>query len=836
MARSMSGNEHAMETVTTLSQDHLDDSTQQQSGAILRWLVAAGRGESPTPYSLFGLRDFEKETRVIQHAIRQYQPRAQRLGEQGSWATNVSANFSQGVNALEVRAAEQILQDALLKPLLDAALRRHAARKALSGTAPLDSLPAQVPCAKCSTSNRPAQRYCSACGESLWDVCYQCSTEGLSCEPYCGGCGNNRHTVAAKWLTSLRERIDAAHRLWQEDHFQAALDEWYRIAVSADWRAGTVAEEAARLWLDHYFEWLQRKNDVQPWIDRAEQAAKSGNWREQLECLRRVGAPFLDESQRSILAHLEQRLQQVSTLEAKLRSALSNKSWLEAAQLLNQLDTLDSKHPALATLENKLARHILAHTKAAIRSGDVTRAYQLLSAVPRKARNAEFTALCEHVYDRLWLLRYLESSAKSDVMYGLLARMAEKAGLKVQASRNDAAQERCLVSPQSTNGVPGGIRPTPYQLSLPEGKGTAGCESAHFNDPCIAVGLALQGLGETVFNTTIRLEKEKPRFLWTSGSNRAAWGLDLTFPISYLVRLERSSQGPIQCTHTYSYPLSAASTGQSFSIDTFKEVLHQISEHLPHRCKEPIILCLPHVRLLCKELTIPRAPKGQLDKLIHYEQRQVVPLPPEEIVSSYHILHAPEDEVTIRVLVQIIPRSELERLGGLLDMLNSPLNVSLQHHAIAMANALSYSLGNAFAEAQRPHAALYMDFYRSVLLFFSPKRFWHRELRLGIEQIATKCAQSLRATGGQVLAALRNPASMSNPLRLCRVLDGVYEGIRRDMLLSLQAAAKEDIDVAGELRVVGPGGKLPGFLRALRYGPILVESIESDGFPIMLGD
>src|SRR5262245_20339040 len=103
---------------------------------------------------------------------------------------------------------------------------------------------ALITCRHCQRPNPPARRFCSGCGQSLWERCPQCGAECQADERYCGSCGTDIRAQLGQQSSEHQAVLDGALALAGNHEYDAAVTRLQTIAAISDPRLSSISQRA----------------------------------------------------------------------------------------------------------------------------------------------------------------------------------------------------------------------------------------------------------------------------------------------------------------------------------------------------------------------------------------------------------------------------------------------------------------------------------------------------------------------------------------------------------------------------------------------------------------
>jgi len=84
--------------------------------------------------------------------------------------------------------------------------------------------PATVVCSQCAAIGACHLRFCTKCGQGLWQVCPTCGASSLAGEAFCGNCGSNLANVRRTQLERFDAVLQQVAAFEAEERFDAAAE------------------------------------------------------------------------------------------------------------------------------------------------------------------------------------------------------------------------------------------------------------------------------------------------------------------------------------------------------------------------------------------------------------------------------------------------------------------------------------------------------------------------------------------------------------------------------------------------------------------------------------
>ncbi len=814
--------------------------TETEFDPYVSWLNINEPDRPLSPYQLLRLRPLESDLGRIRGAYEQQEDAISRYAERAD--PKIVGDLRQ-----ELLAALQLLSNSERKAVLDAGIRRH--NEPLNRVIPQTGIggPAQlIPCGRCQRENPTGQRFCSQCGQGLFQRCPKCGCECVAVEKFCGSCGTDIWATLGDMEADCQRRLDAALALVQRHHFDQAIRELRSVAGTSDPRLGRYAEQA----LAEIARVEQTKKAASgvavTSLDEAHQAMANFSYERAIVILEKVPHPLRNEEHRTLLGRATFARNEILSLSGEIRQFVEQKMLGELAPKLERLLALVPSHEQGRRLAEQLRERQVKIAKARLKEFRYQESLDQLDKIPAVVMNEEVETLRDTSAELNALTNEIRQGALADRNHIALAERLVKlapqdptapklremvlqrakvkcADVRLGASNLAAPPKRTIVS-----------APVDWLANFKQAECTdkeaQHTLQQHPGQFFVALGLALQGLGLAAFNSDLSPKPASSGILGGISSLTAsrrqattAWGLDLSDHSLRAIQLQVTSSKAVQikAAHWIEVKPPGARIDVSEQVTSAQQALASFLATAGDLKNAKVCVDLPSQRVLGRFFELPPMPAKKINDALQYEAKQQIPIPFEELCWSHAALDAKEskaDEQPRRFMIQAARESHVrDRLGRFRE---AGITVDfIQSNAIALANALRFEFFREPNESSGAIAGIDVGGDSTNVVVCSPRCVWFRTFGHGGEVFMRGLQNELTLTSEQSALLLRNPERARRFSRWIDVMQPMYVQFGSEVMRSLASFQKlwpeEPVRQA-----YGLGGAFPavGLLRYLRTG------------------
>ncbi len=374
-------------------------------------------------------------------------------------------------------------------------------------------------CGGCEHSNHANAKFCTSCGHTLFENCAGCGQPVTLLAKFCNACGCDLKSNLETRLDRVEENIRKSIELVKKFRFHEALSMLKLVANEKDYRFREQASTAATAIqkIEHLKE--QSTKQFVAAKEAALSAATRGEHQAVVEHLESVSEELLDKESFDLLQQAKRHLAEASRCKSELRHALGEKDWCAAAKHLETLLGLFPEHSTYKKLSREVSERLLGLAQSDFAEHRYDQAYDKLESISADSRNDEYESLKQAVEDARWLTSQFDAEPFATPTLGRLAvRMTKHVPnnplgrelvAKLSAKLKEAPAYKQSPFPSWTGSrdslIGGELRwlgwPRCLGESLPD---VIKKQPLRFG---VAIGLALQGIGEAKIQRTVERAK-----------------------------------------------------------------------------------------------------------------------------------------------------------------------------------------------------------------------------------------------------------------------------------------------------------------------------------------
>ncbi|NLE38253.1 MAG: pilus assembly protein PilM [Pirellulaceae bacterium] len=716
---------------------------------------------------------------------------------------------------------------------------------------------AVIRCHSCDQLNTSTQKFCTHCGQLLWEPCVVCATCGPVGQVYCGSCGTHLDTARQKKADEFARRIEDAKRLRAEAKLDVAIE---TLQSMIDVSYSCVAKEVqqAKSLLRQYREQLQ---EVQAKVGRtaaiAQKWLSEANYQAALTLLRSVPEPVRSSAIVAMLAKAEASVAEITQLEAEVGEAMKSRITVDLPAKVNRLMELQPGSDRSREWARRLRDQFLRAAVARAGRFEYDKAEELLRAVPTCEQDVEVEKLAARtsiLADLDWAVR---KAPFVDAELRTLAELLRKwvpNHPEAEAWIASLAQREAARAKDPRRGLPRWADPPAMPRLGHAIDAPTGFERIAVSDSCVellcskgagrfyaACGLALQGLRRGVVGLNLvpagrgSLLSRMARLRIGGSSPRAAWGLDLGASGLKAVKLVvdgGSDAIRVESCHLVDYPKSldqAVDVQQRRSL--IAEALATFRDENPTE-DECICAAVPGRHTFCRGVSMPVTNQKKRAAAMAYEAQRAFPFPLDDVVWGYQTLRQihledSNSNCSDQILLVAAKRSLAEEYLLMFEQAGLSVDV-LQSDPIAILNHFSYeghlraeTSTNAMPPDGASDAVVIVDLGGDATNFFalSDHGIWFHSAGLGSEKITRSLTRHFDVTLAEAEKLKRSPAAARNLRKWNEATQPVFEDIEQEIVRSLgmftNACPKARVE---RILAVGGGFRTHGLLRYLYLG------------------
>ncbi len=615
----------------------------------------------------------------------------------------------------------------------------------------------------------------------MFEACPSCSGSVRRGQKFCGSCGFSIAADLDRQLQSAQERLDKAYQALEELNFGTARDLCFALQDPIDVRLASFASAADELVVKIGAAETEWKLRVKASELKAKAAMDARDYEAVIQILSDLPAILLTNETRGLLDQARLAVSESADLRSRLRKLLADKDYFGAARVLDQLLQWNADESELLTLAAKIGKVIIKASQSSFHSGQYAEALSRLDTVPHVVRASDDYLTQRTLIDNVvWLSDQVARSPYATPVLGRLVqrlgklaphdervpKLIQQLATKVKTGSSDG---RGLFStwagkPIGWIDAPIAIMGRPRQIDISE----APLIQQNPTRFCVALGLALQGLGEVKYANQFLAQRSKlgiKKLFGRKSETLTAWGIDAGASAVRAVRLERTGeQTRVAEVHwlPFDQPLCRVSVELQSSV-----LLRQKLDELASKIKTeevPVWVNLSTRELIGRFLTLPPVAEKQLKKLLEQEMTTQFPLAIDQLSANSAVMGTGADGSPRAVLVaakkQVVEQREKVFQEAGIKV------TGIQADSLALHNYAAHEFADLFTNEERanatPSALCLLDVGASgaTLHCATADAFWFRYIDGGGEDLTVKLATACNFTHEEAEKLRLNPAEL----------------------------------------------------------------------------
>ena len=684
-------------------------------------------------------------------------------------------------------------------------------------------------CGSCGATNQTGDRFCSGCGQSLWEKCPSCGEQTPIGRNFCNSCGHNlKEAVEAKIAAQL-EQLERAKSLMKEGKHSFAQRVLEPLCEASDYRYKANADAAKKL-LD---ECTQQLNDWQDKLAaipaRATRYLGEHRYQDVVDLVAPVPAGMLTEELKELLQEAESKAATGSKAKRNLKGSLTEKDWQGALYELSTLRDLFPKKEKYQELTAQVAGKVLRNAEKLSAKGEHAEALESLGAIPAEFESSKAESLRRTLQELTYLRKLVAGSPLCSSVIGAAIDKIQKltpedprlgklqAKYKQQRGAKPAKDFHFLTRWMKVReGVfPESIVPSCLPTSIPGSRPAVLVKAGGLF--WTAFGLALQGLGEGL--ETASLTRQTKRGFFSLGAKKKsgadqAWGIDIGEHNIKLLRLKKGDS-EIQIEEARLIPISESMSGET-TAPTAAAIFKALETAAADSAlgDVPVVCNVANSDLLARYIDLPSDKTAQHATFIQQEAQANIPIALDALDTCYYTFDKPhESSMSQLAMVLALRKTDVESRLSTLKRLNLDC-VALVPEPVANYNTLRHlrMLGEATPGTNEAVLMVDIGHLRTNIQLFSHSGSWFRTIDWGIDSVTQALAAGLKLTHADADALRRNimrSPSISDTMTLLRDTCVVP---KRELDRSLRAAAEHMRDFKVVQCILTGGGAYQPFL------------------------
>ncbi len=808
------------------------------------WLKIDAASRPLNAYQMLGLRPLEADWTRLKAAIER-----QRALLDSCRADAEPDRWNQ-IQA-ELEGAISTLTSTEKRSVLDASLRRRAALSspgASSVTPPAETPPGTIiVCQGCQKENPGQRRFCSQCGNSLWERCNGCGTAVAIDERFCGQCGVDVRSVLSEQQQALEQKLITARQLAAEMKFAPAISLAREVAVVEDPKLDPWAQQAVDL-IDEIEKALQTTTvQAEHSFELAQQHAQNHAFENVIALLDEIPPHLRTPEMIELRKQSLSARNEILALGGEIREAVTQNQTNGLLPKIERLLILKPNYNGALKLAGQLRDKLARKALQELTENEFQAALDTLRQIPPFIRNEDIEVLSAKAEELLTLLqdlrraplatptalligkRLLKLAKNSAAASKLVADLEQKVTQKPKNPRLRAV-DFAVIAHRTTLGVQSDWLAYFTRLR-PEDPQVAATLEKHPGQFFVALGLALQGIERAKLQIDL-LAKPKSALQGMLSSlsfqkkkTKSAWGIDCSATGIKAIRLSQDEKGILKLTAAEFIPHSKPLNHPEVDMQRAEIRAATIKQFLEkHKVEgDRIVVALPGQLVLGRFFDLPPMAAKKIAETIQYEAKHQVPIPLDELHWSYVFqeeISGPDADQSSRRVLLLAARDfhvkdrvqQFKDAGLAVDVLTSDV--------LAIHNAMHFEFfeDEKFKPA-RPGPIMTVDLGNdgSNIVVSRPNFCWFRPIGTAGHNFTEALVKEFKLVHDQAEELKHNPAQARRLTKYYGALRPLFLQITSELERSVSSFHKLDgEEPIQQIFGIGGGFHTHGLLRQLR--------------------
>lgn len=652
-------------------------------------------------------------------------------------------------------------------------------------------------CGACEHENKSGSTFCAGCGQGLYEACVGCSQNVLLSQKFCGGCGADLAADLEKRLADKQQIIAAAIASAKSNQFERALGQLDRAVKDIDYRFSSLRDQATKVREKVAKLHQDTGQKTQQVLDAAKDAFQQDDFDRVVSLLSAVAEPLLDDDSARNLHFSQDRTHRKKSLQLELRAAVGEKRWTSAGEIVGQLLELNPDKRSVIDAAEKISLKLRRSCEKLYERHDYKRAADALDAIPGSLQNDADSQLRHRVDTAGWLATQFDAQPFATSTLGRLAvrfsktapanplaqTSLQRLSTQVKQSPPDPRAAFALLGDQPISWLGGPVS----MMAIPTSVETTSPQRAEIRSSAcgfgVAIGLALQGLGQAQIETDLAPKKGKLASL-VKRKKMLCWGVDVGSAgiRAVKLKLEKGDAKPVVSElfqQTYDVPACRLGGSGSSEIDLeptgidARGTVGKTVQDFVASCDmadTDVWTNLPASDAISRFLQLPPVKDVQAEKLLDDEIRLKIPFPEDQLAVVRRV--APVGPGVSDGRPAMIVAAKKDVVARRLDWLAAAgLTVTgLQVTPLALANFAAFEFVDLLDQApvgdeRKAPAVALVDAGASMttLVYVSKDACLYWTIEQGSEDLTSRLARSTKLTKAEAEQLKINPAGLQHP-------------------------------------------------------------------------
>ena len=299
----------------------------------------------------------------------------------------------------------------------------HSPMHPVGGDGPRASREDFLVCRRCQSASVANHKFCSQCGEPLWEPCVHCGEIGPAAERFCGFCGANLVAAIHQQTEQFEMDLLTVEQFQAEGRYDEAMALLGPISSIEHPRLNHHAKLATEFIKRLDAERKQALDKAEQLCGQAQGRFEAHDYAGTIHLLEDVPAGLRSEAFQNLLTEAGQRQEEVAALRRQFRAAIAGKKISAALPVVGRLLELQPDHAQARQIAEKMQKRFAQAAEAKLAKYHYAEAVKVLGQVPESLRGGEMAALGQRAGELAWIAWDLRNAAAVD---GPLLSMASR--------------------------------------------------------------------------------------------------------------------------------------------------------------------------------------------------------------------------------------------------------------------------------------------------------------------------------------------------------------------------------------------------------------------------
>ncbi len=693
-------------------------------------------------------------------------------------------------------------------------------------------------CGCCDSINENDAKFCARCGQSLLETCAKCHEQVAKSQRFCNACGEDLIAVLDRKNQKLQAMVAEAIANAKQNEYDSAITTLRQVTRTDDYRLAEVIDQASKA-LARITELRDQANaNVKRIESKANQAAEANDHQRVVSLLDSIPDHLISDEAKRLRRQSHSTVKQHVELNATLQAAMKQRDWLTLGCTINQLLVLAPENKNYQQVAAKVAGRLFALAQHSFQRDQYDTASDQLDAIPDCQQSAETDKLGRKIAAVRWMRSAIKREPLATTAIGRLAiRLAKERPTGPNQARAKALVDRIKQTPQGRNGrniwkadpacwIGGQVGLLARFNRIDSSDAFDQQLLKHPSRWNVAIGLAIQGLGEA--RITESLAKGKKGFLKSLSRRKAttAWGVDIGATGIRAVRMAKTDTG-IEFKELYNEPFSAVSRRWDSSDDADGQAQAQVvaaiekfvQTHGGTTKETPVWINVPGYQVVNRTVRLPPLPDKLALEQLDRETKTLFPIDASELSVVRWTAPLLDDETKGRPsMIAAARTSVIEKRLSVFD--DTGLTVAgVQSDPIALCNLVAYEFadqwtGEADDESNKAIALFDSGAVATSVIVVSDRAAIIGTIDSGGDDLTKIVARQTKTALADAQSIKHDPASIPLPDQVFEALEPNLQSLRQRLQRHFDASQNEpDAPNVTQTWISGDNSRCLGWVR-----------------------